>query len=404
MPETLVLSAIAHGRAREAAVSCPSATGSPSCSPPPTSSVSRAGAGTLAELIRCEVPAILVPYPHAASDHQRANAAFFERQGGGLVVEEAALGGLHAEVLDLIFNDWLLRQFRGNLRRMDRANSLELMLGDLEEWRAAPSMCWVPPRRRRPPHETFAAAPTVRPRRCAGSTAWAWAAWASPRWRSTWRARAGRCRARTTRSPARSRGSSRRRASAVGPLPAECDLVVRSSAIAGSHPSFLAAAGRGLACVRRGELLAEVGAGQCKLVAVCGSHGKTTTTAMLVAALRHAGFPAGYVAGGLFNDSTPPAATGSNEWVVAEVDESDGTIDGFAPEITVLVNLDWDHRTATGARASSRPPSPRSARAPGAPSSSATHAPARFGSCPSAATFGRSGSFTGTLVRREGGP
>lgn len=95
--------------------------------------VSRAGAGTLAELIRCEVPAILVPYPHAASDHQRANAGFFERQGGGLVVEEKALGGLHAEVLDLVFNDWLLRQFRGNLKRMDRANSLELMLADLEE-------------------------------------------------------------------------------------------------------------------------------------------------------------------------------------------------------------------------------------------------------------------------------
>lgn len=95
--------------------------------------VTRAGAGTIAELIRCEIPAILVPYPHAASDHQRANAAFFERQGGGLVVEEAALGSLHSEVLDLIFNDWLLRQFRGNLRRMDRANSLDLMLADLEE-------------------------------------------------------------------------------------------------------------------------------------------------------------------------------------------------------------------------------------------------------------------------------
>jgi len=94
--------------------------------------VSRAGAGTLAELIRCETPAILVPYPHAASDHQRANAAFFERQGGGLVVEQSALGSLHAEVLDVLFNDWLLRKFRGNLRRMDRLNALDLMMGDLE--------------------------------------------------------------------------------------------------------------------------------------------------------------------------------------------------------------------------------------------------------------------------------
>jgi UDP-N-acetylglucosamine--N-acetylmuramyl-(pentapeptide) pyrophosphoryl-undecaprenol N-acetylglucosamine transferase len=100
--------------------------------------VSRAGAGTIAELIRCETPAILVPYPNAADDHQRANAAFFERQGGGLVIEQTFLPALHAEVLDMIFNDWLLRKFRGNLQRMDRANSLELMLDDIEELVAPP--------------------------------------------------------------------------------------------------------------------------------------------------------------------------------------------------------------------------------------------------------------------------
>lgn len=94
--------------------------------------ISRAGAGTIAELIRCETPAILVPYPHAADNHQRANAAFFERQGGGLVVDQARIATLQSEVLDAIFNDWLLRKFRGNLKRMDRANSLELMIRDLE--------------------------------------------------------------------------------------------------------------------------------------------------------------------------------------------------------------------------------------------------------------------------------
>lgn len=95
--------------------------------------LSRAGAGTIAELIRCETPAILVPFPQAADDHQRANAAFFERQGGGLVVDQADMKTLGAEVVDTIFNDWLLRQFRSNLRRMDRANPLELLLADLEE-------------------------------------------------------------------------------------------------------------------------------------------------------------------------------------------------------------------------------------------------------------------------------
>jgi UDP-N-acetylglucosamine--N-acetylmuramyl-(pentapeptide) pyrophosphoryl-undecaprenol N-acetylglucosamine transferase len=95
--------------------------------------VSRAGAGTLAELIRCETPAILVPFPQAADDHQRANAAFFERQGGGIVVPQDRLAQLRDEVLDTIGNDWLLKKFRGNLQRMDRANALELLLQDLED-------------------------------------------------------------------------------------------------------------------------------------------------------------------------------------------------------------------------------------------------------------------------------
>jgi UDP-N-acetylmuramate-alanine ligase len=128
----------------------------------------------------------------------------------------------------------------------------------------------------------------------------------------------------------------------VGALPEDCELVAYSSAIAASHPAHRAAAGRGLPLVRRGELLAEVVRGK-KLVAVCGSHGKTTTTAMLVTALRAAGFPAGYVLGGLFADDRAPAAAGTNDWVVAEIDESDGTIERFAPTITVAVNLDWDH-------------------------------------------------------------
>jgi UDP-N-acetylglucosamine--N-acetylmuramyl-(pentapeptide) pyrophosphoryl-undecaprenol N-acetylglucosamine transferase len=95
--------------------------------------VSRAGAGTIAELIRCETPAVLVPFPHAADDHQRANAAFFERQGGGIAIEQTSMGGLRAEVLDLIFNDSLLRKFRANLQRMDRADPLAAMLLDLEQ-------------------------------------------------------------------------------------------------------------------------------------------------------------------------------------------------------------------------------------------------------------------------------
>ena len=128
-----------------------------------------------------------------------------------------------------------------------------------------------------------------------------------------------------------------------GQAPETCDLLVRSSAIHADHPARVRAAGRGLQEVRRGEMLAELLRGR-KLVAVVGAHGKTTTTGMLVTALRRAGFPCGWLLGGLFADgSLPPGRLGPEEWVVAEIDESDGTIDGFSPEITVLVSLDWDH-------------------------------------------------------------
>jgi UDP-N-acetylenolpyruvoylglucosamine reductase len=121
------------------------------------------------------------------------------------------------------------------------------------------------------------------------------------------------------------------------------DLLVTSTAISPTHPAAIAAKQLRLPTVRRGELLAEI-VRHKKLVAICGSHGKTTTTAMLVTALRRAGFSAGYILGGLFNDTLlSPADTGATDWVVAEIDESDGTIENFSPEITIATNLDWDH-------------------------------------------------------------
>ena len=75
-----------------------------------------------------------------------------------------------------------------------------------------------------------------------------------------------------------------------------------------------------------------------------GSHGKTTTAAMLVEALEQNRFACDYVVGGLFTGGARlPARAGESDWVVVEVDESDGTIGGFRPHLTLLVNSDWDH-------------------------------------------------------------
>ncbi|HET7535474.1 MAG TPA: FAD-binding protein, partial [Candidatus Didemnitutus sp.] len=138
---------------------------------------------------------------------------------------------------------------------------------------------------------------------------------------------------------------------AVNGTPDTAELVVYSPAVAATHPARQRAAARGLPQVRRGEMLAEVTRGK-KLIAIVGSHGKTTTTAMLVTALSRANLDCGWVLGGLFHDNIlPPARARAADWVIAEVDESDGTIGGFTPAITLAVNLDWDHADHYATRA-----------------------------------------------------
>ena len=94
--------------------------------------VSRAGAGSIAELIECLAPAILIPYPYSADQHQQENAAYMERKGGCMLLPQDNLKGLYREVLDLIFNDWLLARMRENLRGLQRGNEAAQIANDME--------------------------------------------------------------------------------------------------------------------------------------------------------------------------------------------------------------------------------------------------------------------------------
>lgn len=85
--------------------------------------VSRAGAGTIAELVTCLAPSILVPYPHAADDHQTANARDLERRGGSILIGQPEIPNLYREILDLIYNDWLLGRMRSNLRQLSSGDA-----------------------------------------------------------------------------------------------------------------------------------------------------------------------------------------------------------------------------------------------------------------------------------------
>ena len=118
--------------------------------------------------------------------------------------------------------------------------------------------------------------------------------------------------------------------------------VVRSSAIGDQHPSVIEAAKRGCRILARGEQLAEL-VNDKRVMAIAGSHGKTSTCGILVDLLESLGIYPCYLIGGLFSDAKDPGCWNESEWAVIEIDESDGTIEAFSPDVTIILNADHDH-------------------------------------------------------------
>ena len=126
-------------------------------------------------------------------------------------------------------------------------------------------------------------------------------------------------------------------------VPAGAELVV-SSAIPPGNPERAAGRERGLRELHRAELLGELTRLR-PTIAVTGTHGKTTTSSMLVHALRAVGMDPGYLVGGAVRSTGSNAGWGEGEWLVVEADESDRSLLELAPAIAVLTNAELDHHT-----------------------------------------------------------
>jgi UDP-N-acetylmuramate--alanine ligase len=120
--------------------------------------------------------------------------------------------------------------------------------------------------------------------------------------------------------------------------------VVVSSAIPADNPERAAARDRGLRELHRADLLGELTRLR-PTIAVTGTHGKTTTSSMLVHALRGSGMDPGYLVGGAVRSTGSNAGWGAGEWLVVEADESDRSLLKLAPAIAVLTNAELDHHT-----------------------------------------------------------
>jgi UDP-N-acetylmuramate--alanine ligase len=120
------------------------------------------------------------------------------------------------------------------------------------------------------------------------------------------------------------------------------DTLVVSSAIRADNPELTEATRRGMRVLHRAAALASVMAGR-RVIAVAGTHGKTTTTSMLTTVLRECGADPGYVIGGILTETGRGAEDGAGMDFVAEADESDGSFLLLSPDIAIITNVEADH-------------------------------------------------------------
>jgi UDP-N-acetylmuramate--alanine ligase len=137
-------------------------------------------------------------------------------------------------------------------------------------------------------------------------------------------------------------------------VPEDSEVVI-STAVPDDNPELLRAIERGQRVLHRGELLAEV-CEERRLVAVAGTHGKTTTAGMIAHVLRAEGADPSFLIGGELPGSGPGTAPtnagwGEGEWIVVEADESDASFLRLRPEVAVVTNVELDHHSHWSSRA-----------------------------------------------------
>jgi len=125
-------------------------------------------------------------------------------------------------------------------------------------------------------------------------------------------------------------------------------LVIVSTAVEDSVPEVQKAKNLNIPILKRAELLALIAESK-KTIAIGGTSGKSTTTAMLFNILEFAGVDPGIISGAgletiIKEGKIGNAKVGTSDWLVIEADESDGSIIQYHPEIGVLLNVDKDHK------------------------------------------------------------
>ena len=127
-------------------------------------------------------------------------------------------------------------------------------------------------------------------------------------------------------------------------------VITTHAAIPKTNPELVEARRRAVPVILRPAVLAKLMAGYRTLM-VTGTHGKTTTTSMLIVALQHCGVDPSFAVGGDLGEAGTNAHHGSGAVFVAEADESDGSLLEYTPDVAVVTNIEADHLDFFGSTA-----------------------------------------------------
>jgi len=310
--------------------------------------VSRAGAGTLSELAVVGKPAILVPSPYVAEDHQTRNAQVFVRDGAALMVKESEAGGPQGQliplILELLKDSGRRANMRLSLHKHNRSSAADDIARDL-----LAEIGWV----YTIPEGDILSFGRLYFLGIGGIGMSALARW--------------------FRAQGRQVGGYDRQLGAIGQeLQAEgvtittdpeveaipeafrtpqSTLVVRTPAVPATHPQLQWFTQLGFKMCKRAEVLGQISRSTPTL-AVAGTHGKTTTSVLLAHLLHEAGMRFTAILGGVSTNFGSNYWSTGNEWLVTEADEYDRSFLQLHPHAAIITGTDADHLDVYGSPAS----------------------------------------------------
>ncbi len=310
--------------------------------------VSRAGAGTLSELAVVGKPAILVPSPYVAEDHQTRNAQVFTGDGAALMVSEREAGGPQGQLMPLAFevikDSARLARMRMALQKHDRRQAADEIAKDLLN-----EIGWS---------YTAPASDLLNYDRYYFMGIGGIGMSALARWfRAKGQEVGGYDRQISSIGRAlQAEGITVTTKPEVEAIPAafrspQNTLVVRTPAVPSHHPQLQWFTQQGYQVSKRAEVLGQISR-SIPTLAVAGTHGKTTTSVLLAHLLQASGMHFTAILGGVSSNFGSNYWSTGQQWLVTEADEYDRSFLHLHPHAAVITGTDADHLDIYGSASS----------------------------------------------------